>query len=58
LEVFSDTWNGWRDAGQPKGKLLAAINRDFGSFDAFKDQFKAAGERACTECRQAHSQLT
>lgn len=29
--------------GQPKGKLLDAIKRDFGSFDDFKTQFKAAG---------------
>lgn len=26
----------------PKGKLLEAIDRDFGSFDAFKEQFTAA----------------
>lgn len=29
--------------GQPTGKLLEAIERDFGSFDAFKDTFKQAG---------------
>ena len=28
--------------GQPTGALAEAIDRDFGSFDAFKDQFKAA----------------
>lgn len=29
--------------GAPSGKLADAINRDFGSFDAFKDAFKSAG---------------
>lgn len=29
--------------GLPSGDLAAAIERDFGSFDAFKDAFKAAG---------------
>eukprot|EP00889_Picochlorum_renovo_P007629 jgi/Picre1/34659/NNA_002127.t1 len=29
--------------GAPAGDLAAAIDRDFGSFDAFKDAFKAAG---------------
>eukprot|EP00887_Chlorella_sp_A99_P005776 scaffold1.g5776.t1 len=28
--------------GTPKGKVAEAINRDFGSYEAFKDQFKAA----------------
>jgi Fe-Mn family superoxide dismutase len=28
--------------GAPKGALLEAINRDFGSFDSFKETFKAA----------------
>jgi Fe-Mn family superoxide dismutase len=28
--------------GQPTGELLAAINRDFGSFDKFKEEFTAA----------------
>jgi Fe-Mn family superoxide dismutase len=28
--------------GQPSGDLLAAIDRDFGSFDAFKEQFSQA----------------
>ncbi|MCW5833852.1 MAG: superoxide dismutase [Labilithrix sp.] len=29
--------------GQPTGDLLAAINRDFGSFDKFKEEFSTAG---------------
>ncbi len=29
--------------GAPSGDLASAIDRDFGSFDAFKDTFKAAG---------------
>lgn len=29
--------------GEPTGKLAEAITRDFGSFDEFKNQFKAAG---------------
>lgn len=29
--------------GQPTGELLEAINRDFGSFDAFKEKFSKAG---------------
>jgi len=29
--------------GQPTGDLLAAINRDFGTFDKFKEEFTAAG---------------
>ncbi|MBX3263997.1 MAG: superoxide dismutase [Labilithrix sp.] len=29
--------------GQPTGDLLAAINRDFGSFDKFKEAFSTAG---------------
>jgi Fe-Mn family superoxide dismutase len=29
--------------GQPTGDLLAAINRDFGSFDKFKEEFANAG---------------
>ncbi len=28
--------------GQPKGKLMDAINRDFGSFDKFKEEFNNA----------------
>lgn len=28
--------------GAPTGKLLEAINRDFGSFDKFKEQFTTA----------------
>lgn len=29
--------------GEPTGPLMEAIKRDFGSFDEFKNQFKAAG---------------
>ncbi|RYG29120.1 MAG: superoxide dismutase, partial [Chitinophagaceae bacterium] len=29
--------------GTPSGKLMEAINRDFGSFDAFKEKFSQAG---------------
>ncbi|MEO9023042.1 MAG: superoxide dismutase [Ginsengibacter sp.] len=29
--------------GKPEGKLAAAIDRDFGSFDAMKEKFNAAG---------------
>nr|QBY35575.1 chloroplast iron superoxide dismutase 1 [Dunaliella salina] len=29
--------------GEPTGALMEAIKRDFGSFDEFKNQFKAAG---------------
>ncbi len=38
-------WNMMKKGGggQPKGDLLAAINRDFGSFDKFKEQFSNAG---------------
>ncbi|GBG73690.1 hypothetical protein CBR_g17032 [Chara braunii] len=38
-------WESMKPAGggAPKGKLLQLINRDFGSFDEFKTQFKAAG---------------
>ncbi|MNB75672.1 Superoxide dismutase [Mn/Fe] [compost metagenome] len=31
--------------GRPTGALLAAIDRDFGSYDAFKKQFSAAAEK-------------
>jgi len=31
-----------KGGGQPTGDLLAAINRDFGSFDKFKEQFANA----------------
>lgn len=30
--------------GEPTGELMAAIQRDFGSFDAFKEKFGKAGE--------------
>jgi Fe-Mn family superoxide dismutase len=35
----------WMQKGveQPSGELLSAINRDFGSFDKFKEQFTTAG---------------
>ena len=29
--------------GKPEGELASAIDRDFGSFDAFKDEFSKAG---------------
>lgn len=32
-----------KGGGQPTGDLLAAINRDFGSFDKFKEEFTNAG---------------
>jgi Fe-Mn family superoxide dismutase len=31
------------DGGEPEGELLEAINAKFGSVDAFKEQFEAAG---------------
>ncbi len=31
--------------GKPMGTLAAAIERDFGSFDKFKEEFQAAGEK-------------
>ena len=31
------------EQNEPVGELAAAINRDFGSFDAFKQQFQAGG---------------
>eukprot|EP00890_Picochlorum_soloecismus_P006102 jgi/Picsp_1/6493/NSC_03837-R1_superoxide dismutase len=34
---------GANKGGEPSGDLAKAIERDFGSFDAFKDAFKAAG---------------
>jgi Fe-Mn family superoxide dismutase len=38
-------WQGIKPngGGQPTGALAARIDADFGSFDAFKEQFKAAG---------------
>ncbi len=38
-------WQGIKPAGggAPSGELAAKIDADFGSFDAFKEQFKAAG---------------
>jgi superoxide dismutase, Fe-Mn family len=37
-------WNWMKKGGggQPSGQLLNSINRDFGSFDKFKEQFSAA----------------
>ncbi|WP_324720126.1 superoxide dismutase [Salinimicrobium sp. HB62] len=34
---------GPNSGGKPQGDLAAAIDRDFGSFDAFKDEFSKAG---------------
>jgi len=33
---------GPNQGGQPTGKLAVAVDRDFGSFDAFKEKFEAA----------------
>jgi Fe-Mn family superoxide dismutase len=45
-QVWNHTfyWHSMRPAGgaAPSGKLLEALNRDFGSVDAFKQQFKEA----------------
>jgi Fe-Mn family superoxide dismutase len=45
-QVWNHTfyWNSMRKPGGagPSGKLLEALNRDFGSVDAFKQQFKEA----------------
>src|SRR5437868_15464477 len=35
--------DGKQAGGQPVGKLAEAINKTFGSFDAFKEKFAAAG---------------
>ena len=46
-QVWNHTfyWNSMKKngGGQPTGELLDKINEDFGSFDAFKEQFAAAG---------------
>jgi Fe-Mn family superoxide dismutase len=46
-QVWNHTfyWQGMKPGGggAPTGDLAAKIDADFGSFDAFKDQFKAAG---------------
>jgi len=36
-------WMKPKGGGQPSGPLADAINRDFGSFDKFKEQFTGAG---------------
>lgn len=45
-QVWNHTfyWNCMKPngGGMPEGELLAAIERDFGSFDAFKEKFSAA----------------
>jgi Fe-Mn family superoxide dismutase len=40
-------WNAMnpKGGGQPKGALAEQIKRDFGSFEAFKQQFSAAAEK-------------
>jgi Fe-Mn family superoxide dismutase len=46
-QVWNHTfyWNSMKPngGGAPKGALLDKINKDFGSFDAFKEAFKTAG---------------
>ena len=46
-QVWNHTfyWQGMKPGGggAPSGELAAKIEADFGSFDAFKEQFKAAG---------------
>ncbi|MFT3932980.1 MAG: superoxide dismutase [Chitinophagaceae bacterium] len=42
-ELFWKTFKA-NGEGKPSGKLLAAIEKDFGSFDAFKLQFSDAGK--------------
>ena len=46
-QVWNHTfyWNSMKPkgGGQPTGDLLAAINRDFGSFEKFKEEFSTAG---------------
>ena len=46
-QVWNHTfyWQGMKPGGggAPTGELAAKIDADFGSFDAFKEQFKAAG---------------
>jgi len=42
-ELFWKTFKA-NGEGKPSGKLLSAIEKDFGSFDAFKTQFSDAGK--------------
>jgi superoxide dismutase, Fe-Mn family len=42
-EIMGPGKNGSKPGGQPVGNLAAAINSTFGSFDAFKEKFQAAG---------------
>ncbi|MDF1562346.1 MAG: superoxide dismutase [Deltaproteobacteria bacterium] len=46
-QVWNHTfyWNSMKPGGggAPEGELAAAIDKDFGSFDAFKEAFKTAG---------------
>src|SRR3990167_7872768 len=37
------TWMAPKAGGKPTGELAKAIDKDFGSFDAFKEQFAKAG---------------
>ena len=37
------TWMAPKAGGKPSGELAKAIDKDFGSFDAFKEQFAKAG---------------
>ena len=41
--LYFSQFSGASAASQPSGELLQAINRDFGSFDAFKAEFEQKG---------------
>ncbi len=43
-ELFWQTLKSPADGNKPSGKLLAAIEKDFNSFDAFKTQFSDAAK--------------